>query len=150
MTYVSVFDDTGNGSQDDCSFYSLAIEFLEAACLLHATPPIHYNYAIVIYYLAGHSAELLLKAFLYRRSVPISQLKKLGHNLEELISTAREHHLPNQLSLSHVLKLAQAYSTKEFEYRRHAKMIFPDSDLLLDEVSRLAREVFQTITHNAT
>lgn len=146
MTLTDIFDADGDGSEDDGSLYSLSVEFLEAARLLHATPPTRINYSLVIYYLLGHSAELLLKAFLYRRNVSIPQLKKAGHNLERLVGMAKENGLPNTLSLPGISQLATAYGRKELEYRTHSRKTFPNLDLLIEEIVYLSSVVFDTIS----
>jgi hypothetical protein len=145
MTCLGIFDEDGDGSQDDGSLFSLAGEFMEAARVLYSTPPTHINYSLVIYYLVGHSAELYLKAFLYRKSASISQLKDVGHNLERLVTMAQERGIPETLSLPHVRQLGAAYKDKDFEYRKHAKKTFPDLDLLIDEVRHLSTVVFDSI-----
>ncbi len=63
MTLVDIFRAEGDGSQDDGTLYSLSDEFLEAARVLQATPPTRVNFSSAAYYLLGHSAELILKAF---------------------------------------------------------------------------------------
>ncbi|MEJ1958500.1 MAG: hypothetical protein WDM70_02780 [Nitrosomonadales bacterium] len=66
MIYAKIFEAEGDGSQDGGTLYSLSDEFLEAAVVLQNTPLNCVNFSAVTYYLLGHSAELMLKAFLYR------------------------------------------------------------------------------------
>ena len=78
MCYSEIFDAVGNGSQDDGTLYSLSDEFLEAARVLQATPPTRVNFSSAAYYLLGHAAELMLKAFLFKHEVSIVELKKIA------------------------------------------------------------------------
>lgn len=145
MPRISIFEACGDGSQDEGSLYSLSGEFLEAARLLRATPPTRTNFSLVIYYLAGHAAELMLKAFLYRQAMSVSQLKILGHDLEKLVMQAREKGLSDKAMLPNIRQLASAYMNKDFEYRKRAKRTFPDLDLLIEEVNNLQSVVFDNI-----
>jgi hypothetical protein len=71
--------------EDEATLLSLSTEYLEAAKVLHSTPPTKVNYAIVIFYLLGHAAELLLKSFLHKNGESIVDIKnKYGHNLTKL------------------------------------------------------------------
>lgn len=81
---MSLFDVSGDGSEDEGTFYSLASEYLEAAITLFNTPPTRINYWVVIYYLLGHSAELTLKSYLFDHGETPESLKKVGHDLERL------------------------------------------------------------------
>lgn len=148
MAGKSIFEATGNGGQDEATLYSLAGEFLEAACLLDATPPTRMNCSSATYYLLAHAAELFLKAFLYHRGMTISDLKGLGHNLQRLIAKARDMRLPTTVVLTNVLQLASAYEDKRFEYRTRTKNIVPAIDLLIREVAHLQATVFSCISRH--
>ena len=142
MCYQQIFDAEGDGSQDDGTLFSLSGEFLEAARVLQATPPIRTGYSLATYYLLGHSAELMLKAFLYKHGQTISDLRKLNHDLEKLASRAREAGLPEKVQLDQILHLAGAYKKKSFEYRTRKRKTFPSLDLLTVEIERLQSAVF--------
>lgn len=97
----------------------LKIQPVAASAAAEFTQPI----AFVAYYLAGHSIELSLKAFLLSRGVPITALRKrpYGHNLAALLREARRRKLGRVAKLSRhdvaVVNLLNAcYGTKEFEY----------------------------------
>lgn len=145
MTSKSLFETDGNGSQDHETLYSLSIEFLEAARVLHATPPTRISYSSIIYYLLGHSAELSLKAFLKQRGQSIDELKRIGHNLEELVKQAMKTGLTKNTSLSNVIQLSTTYKDKNFEYRTRKNKNFPQLDLLLKEIEHLQSVVFEHI-----
>lgn len=145
MCYSKIFDAVGDGSQDDGTLYSLSDEFLEAARVLQATPPTRVNYSSATYYLLGHSAELMLKAFLFKHGVPIDELKKVGHDLEKLVSRAKERGLPEKVHLQQVLELAETYKDKSFEYRTRKRKMFPNLDLLTEEIEGLQSAVFDRI-----
>ncbi len=144
MTH-KIFDAEGDGSQDDGTLFSLAAEFLEAARALHATPPVRLKFSSATYYLLGHSAELMLKAFLYKSGQKISALRKLNHDLQGLVSLARENGLTEKTSLTYISFLATTYKKKGFEYRTRARMTAPDLDLLIGEVGALQSAVFDKL-----
>jgi hypothetical protein len=145
MTDLQIFDAEGDGSQDDGTLFSLSDEFLEAARVLQATPPIRVKYSAAVYYLLGHSVELMLKAFLYKRGVPVGALRKLNHDLRAIVANARESGLPEAIRLEHVLQLADAYKDKSFEYRTRRKKLFPSLDLLTEEIDSLQSVIFETV-----
>lgn len=145
MCYQQIFDAEGDGSQDDGTLFSLSGEFLEAARVLQATPPVRIGYSSATYYLLGHSAELMLKAFLYKHGQTISDLRKLNHDLEKLASRAREAGLPEKVQLDQILRLAGAYKEKSFEYRTRKRKTFPSLDLLTVEIERLQSAVFDRL-----
>lgn len=145
MTCVNIFETEGDGSQDGGTLYSLADEFLEASVVLQNTPPIRVNYSSANYYLLGHSAELMLKAFLYRHGVTIPELRKIGHDLEKLVTVSEEKGLPKTVSLNQIRQLAEIYRNKSLEYRERKKKTFPDIDLLTKEIEALQSAVFGKI-----
>ncbi len=145
MCYQQIFDAEGDGSQDDGTLFSLSAEFLEAALVLHATPPVRVKYSSATYYLLGHSAELMLKAFLYKHGQTINGLRTINHDLEKLASLAREKGLPDRVQLTQVCHLAGAYKDKSFEYRTRTRKTFPNLDLLIQEVKALQSAVFDKL-----
>ena len=145
MDISEIFEAKGDGSEDDCTLLSLSDEFLEAARVLQETPPIRVNYWSATYYLLGHSAELMLKAYLYKHGQTINDLRKINHDLEKLVTRAREKGLPEKVKLNHVLHLAGAYNDKSFEYRTRKKKSFPPLDLLTEEIERLQSAVFDRL-----
>lgn len=146
MSCQKIFNAEGNESQDDGTLFSLASEFLEAARVLLATPPSGVGYSSAAYYLLGHSAELMLKAYLYKHGQTISDLKRLNHDLEKLASRTRESGLPDEVLLDQILHLAAAYKEKSFEYRTSKQKTFPSLDLLTDEIDMLQSAVFDRLS----
>ena len=142
MIYQNIFDAEGDGTQDDGTLFSLSAEFFEAALVLHATPPVRIKFSSATYYLLTHSAELMLKAFLYKHGQTIRGLRKINHDLEKLASLAREKELPERVQLTQIGSLACAYKDKSFEYRTRTKMTLPNLDLLITEVKALQSAVF--------
>lgn len=145
MTISDIFKAEGDGSEDDGTLYSLSDEFLEAARVLQATPPVRVNFSSAAYYLLGHSAELMLKAFLYKRKLSIGELTKIGHDLKKLVNRARENGLPETVHLQQVLKLADTYKDKCFEYRAQQRIAVPNLELLMEEIESLQSVVFDNI-----
>lgn len=142
MCGQDIFDSEGDGSQGDGTLFSLSVEFLEAARILRATPPIRVNCSSATYYLLGHSAELVLKAYLYKHGKTIGDLRKINHDLKKLVILARLEGLSNRVSLEQVLKLAAVYKEKSFEYRTKEKKVFPTISLLIGEIEGLQAVVF--------
>jgi len=106
-------------------------EFSEAAHLVHreALPLL----SAPAYYLLGHSIELLLKAFLLGRGVPLKELKskRLGHDLDVLFRRAIDHQLGREIHLYQVDRgviheLNIEYSWKRFEYICTGPIHIPD------------------------
>ena len=145
MSHTAIFEAEGDGSQDDGTLYSLSGEFLEAAMVLQNTPPIRVNYSSASYYLLGHAAELMLKAFLYGHGVTMPELKKMGHDLGILVTTSIEKGLPKTASLNQIRQLAEIYREKSLEYRERKKETFPNIGLLTEEIKALQAAVFEKI-----
>jgi len=145
MCYQQLFDAEGDRSQDDGTLFSLSGEFLEAARVLQATPHVRIGCSSATYYLLGHSAELMLKAYLYKHGQTISDLKKLNHDLGRLASCAKEAGLSEKVQLVQVLLLAGAYKEKSFEYRTRKSKKLPSLDLLTVEIERLQSAVFDRL-----
>lgn len=145
MFYQDIFNAEGDGSQDDGTLFSLSGEFLEAARVLQASPPVRLGYSSATYYLLGHSAELMLKAYLFKHGQTIKDLRKINHNLSALSSLAREAGLSSSVSLEHLLKLASEYKEKSFEYRTRRKKTFPTISLLIEEIEMLQAAVFDEL-----
>ena len=142
---IGIFDTKGDGSEDDGTLYALSSEFMDAAIVLQKTPPVRVNYSSVAYYLLGHSAELMLKAFLYKNGKTIDDLIKISHDLEKLVSLVRENGLPEIVQLNQIRHLAVAYKDKSFEYRTKNKKSFPPIDILIEEIERLQAAVFDKL-----
>ncbi len=117
-------------------------EFSRAGNLVHRKA--HPRLSAPAYYLLGHSIELLLKAFLLGRGVPLQELrsKRLGHNLDALFERARYHQVGREIHLSQVDRgvlhlLNIEYSLKRFEYICAGPIHIPEWSLLQSLSSKL-------------
>lgn len=132
--------------EDEATLYSLSSEYLEAATVLLNTPPTRMGYTLVIYYLAGHAAELMLKSFLFKHGDTIEILaKRYGHDLKLLVKRARSKGLPSTVSTEYIQSFASTYTRKRTEYRQKRFRTFPPLDLLLLEIKRLHSYVFNHV-----
>ncbi|MEP1447618.1 MAG: hypothetical protein ABJK37_16045 [Paraglaciecola sp.] len=141
---MSIFDYEGKGEGDEATFFSLSGEYLEAAITLNNTPPTTVNYWIVTYYLLGHAAELSLKSYLFKHELKTGDLKKIGHDLSELLNKAKEYS-PKDFELKAIHELSHIYKGKDLEYRCKKKQTFPAVDMLIDEVKKLQSIVFNEV-----
>jgi len=137
-------------SEDEASFFSLAAEYLEAAEILARTPSTRLRVTMVIRYLLGHSAELLLKSLLHKHGVSLKDLKDnkiYGHNLSKLVKQAKAMKLIGSEALHSVEAFSKTYSSKHTEYRQNVAMQFPSLDSLMREVRELEAQVFDHVAH---
>jgi len=139
---VNIFDYEGDGSEDEVTLYSLSSEYLEAAKTLDSVPPTKVNYGIVTFYLLGHAAELSLKSYLFKKSLSVQDLRKVGHDLDSLLSKASELGLK---SFSSIRDLSPIYKSKKLEFRQRSRETFPAVDSLIEEISELHSIVFDHI-----
>lgn len=95
-----------------------AQEYYRAYELLQKQHPRLTEYFAVKYYLLCHSLELTMKAWLRQRSAKYAELKKLGHDLENIMQALyKKHKLLFDAKSQAMIKLVnQHYSQKEFEY----------------------------------
>lgn len=142
MGFWQKFHSIGDGEQDDATLYSLANEFFEAACALQEATSLRVDVAIPIYYLLGHSAELTLKAFLYKHGFDIKELMKIRHDLEALIISARDNGMSEKVDVVQILELSLIYKNKNLEYRKRNGVKFPNILLLTNEIKSLQATVF--------
>jgi hypothetical protein len=134
------------GQEDDLSLFSLSAEYLHSAEILMNAPVTKINVSLVIYYLLGHAAELLMKSFLYNAGLPIKQIKKnFGHDLDKLVIEVQSIGLHPPLALPQILALDKYYKAKNTEYRQLKAKAFPSKDLLLEEIRALSSRVFNQI-----
>ncbi|WP_413489955.1 hypothetical protein [Shewanella baltica] len=139
---MNIFDYEGDGSEDEVTLYSLSSEYLEAAKTLDSVPPTKVNYGIVTFYLLGHAAELSLKSYLFKKSLSVQDLRKVGHDLDSLLSKASELGLK---SFSSIRDLSPIYKSKKLEFRQRSRETFPAVDSLIEEISELHSIVFDHI-----
>jgi hypothetical protein len=132
--------------EDEYTLFTLSQEFLSAAKILYNTNQIELNHNSVAYYLAGHSAELALKSYLFKKGESIEDLaKRFGHDLQLLIKIARLNELPSYCETGNIMKLGNIYKKKRLEYRLNNKLIFPPLDLLIEEVDCLNSYMFENM-----
>lgn len=97
-----------------------AREFTQAAQLVVQASP--GTFSTAAHFLASHSIELSLKAFLSGRGVPLDELAfKYGHKLDELLDKALSLKLTRILSInadeqSTIRMLGQHHSAQRFRY----------------------------------
>ncbi len=144
----SPFDEVGDGSEDDATFYSLGAEFLEAAWVLMNVSPTRLGYAAPTYYLIGHAAELFLKAYLSTKGVPVKELKGAGHDLSKLLTSAKQRDFPLVDDLPQLTMLSLMYNQKRFEYRGRRKLELPSLEALFVEAKNLERNVVNWFPSN--
>ncbi len=133
---------------DETSFYSLAMEYLQAAEILVDTPATKINVSLVTIYLLGHAAELFMKSCLYKSGVPLRELKiDIGHDLEVLVAKVQAVGLHPPLELPYLLSLSRSYKEKSTEYRQLKAMSLPPTDLLLHEVRMLSSRTFNQVAN---
>ncbi|UAA37872.1 hypothetical protein KIH87_14380 [Paraneptunicella aestuarii] len=130
--------------EDEATFFSLSSEYLEAAETLNKIPPTKVNYWIITYYLLGHSAELSLKSFLFKRGMSLKELRKIGHDLFELLDKAKNHGIQD---FNSIRSLSPIYKSKKLEYRQRNIESFPPIDNLILEVKELHLMVFESISY---
>lgn len=142
---MSIFDYEGDGTEDEATFFSLSGEFFEAAETLNRVSPTKVNYWVVTYYLLGHSAELTLKSFLFKKNTPLKELRGIGHDLSALIDKANEHGIQD-LNLASLRIMAPIYKAKKLEYRQRNREEFPPITSLIQEVKELRSIVFNHVS----
>lgn len=95
-----------------------AQEYYAAYELVQRQHPKLTEFFAVKYYLLCHSLELTMKAWLRHRGVTYTEMKKLGHDLEKIMTVLYEQHqlLFSAESQAMIRIVNQHYSQKEFEY----------------------------------
>jgi hypothetical protein len=112
----------GPWNSSPIGFHRYASEFAKYAWEAHAA--LGGQFSPVPYYLYGHSLELVLKAFLLARGVPMADLprkRKLGHELAKILLKAKTLGLEQTVPLAahwepEVRKANAYYAGKGFEY----------------------------------
>ena len=83
---------TQDPAQDAISYSELSLEFMESAKVLAAqgdsTFQIKRDHFFPFFYLAAHSIELMLKAYLSAMGLTERQLKQIGHDLGDACKVA--------------------------------------------------------------
>lgn len=81
-----------------------------------------------VYYLFLHGAELALKSFYYLKAQNHKSLKRVGHNLSELINIVETHNIkdiyPEYQKLKDCLTVVSSiYNDKQLEYYKKTTLI---------------------------
>ena len=141
-------------------FHRFASEFLNAANSVN----IETSFSPARYYLYCHALELILKAFLLTKNVPMAELKKprkLGHDLDKVLNRATQLGLEDlvQITVAHEneVRKANGYYNgphKGFEYFEVIPAFtgykdLPDIDVLADLTSTLVAQL-EEVCLNAT
>jgi hypothetical protein len=97
----------------------------------------------VKYYLAAHSLELFIKAFLRNNDNSLSALKQFGHSLTRLLCAVEKYEQWDQFQVTAeertaVEMLAPYYCGKEFEYIITGYKEYPPLKHLVDLNKRLS------------
>ena len=119
-------------------FLRFSSEYLRAATIIHQKDP---TLITPVYFLACHSIELAMKAYLLARGQKLAHLKNaLRHDLEalhKLAITQSPPEFPSSPELVAILKLVGAYyKEKQFEYIEVGFKTLPTIDDLLTQASR--------------
>lgn len=100
-----------------------------------------------VYFLLGHSLELLLKSILLANEIPLSQLKKkYGHDLEKAARkvievTDGDISILVTTAFGMIAMLNKEYRAKNFEYRVTGAVRLPDAERVLELNSSLLKLV---------
>lgn len=95
-----------------------AIEYYAGYELIQKQEPGVTRYFAVKYYLLCHSLELTMKAWLKKHGETYVDLKRLGHDLERLMTVLHDKYdlSFDTISQDMIRTVNQHYSQKEFEY----------------------------------
>lgn len=95
-----------------------ALEYYSAYELVQKQHPKLTEYFSVKYYLLCHSLELTMKAWLRHNGATYTEMKKLGHDLEKIMSVLHDEYslLFSAEGQAMIRLVNQHYSQKEFEY----------------------------------
>ena len=110
-----------NQRSSPLGYWNLAHDFFEAADIVRKRIEVEVKISSPTYYLYAHAIELTFKAFLRCKGIEVKELKKFGHNLEELLHEAKGKDLAThtQLTLKQtaVIKYINlTYNGKNLEY----------------------------------
>lgn len=130
---TTIYDDPNRTTPIGLCRY--ACEFLEAALAADGKMGHRDGFEIVapipVLFLVGQSIELVLKAFLLSRGVPLRKLRyDYGHNLHRSLRKAKELGLPTLVELapdelSTIEVLDGLYSSKQLQYIVTGAKTFP-------------------------
>lgn len=109
-----------------------AVEYYSSYELIQVQRPKFTDYFSVKYYLLCHSIELTMKAWLRKKGVTNTELKRMGHDLEKIMTVLHDNYnLLFDAKSQAMIRIVNAhYSQKEFEYSVRGAKTVPDiSDL---------------------
>lgn len=105
------------------------------------------------YYLAGHSIELSLKAFLFGNNYSVSDLRKrkYGHDLESLLDEAIKNDFENECALSfheklNLERLNNYYKEKELEYLESQIYALPEMQKAVELAGKVSNKLARFIS----
>lgn len=134
-----------------------AFEFLEAARTIDDKIGAQDGYEVVppipVLYLAGHSIELSLKAYLLSKDVTLHEVRQLGHSLHACLRKAKELGLLDIVNFTGqetgaVEILDGLYSTKQLEYIVTGHKHFPIFGPMESFSVKLFNAVAETVGFN--
>jgi hypothetical protein len=136
-------EETGMARTTSLALLEHAKDFIEAADVLDVPG---YQHLRPTYYLYGHGIELALKAFLRGAGMSISDMKKIGHDLERAVEEAnklslRDHCVLESNDLDAINLLNVYYRAKEFEYTVAGSKTVPQTS----QLGRIARQLLDTL-----
>ncbi|MCC7288990.1 hypothetical protein IT414_01180 [bacterium] len=116
-----------------------AVDYYAGYELIQNSEPDFIKLFAVKYYLLCHSLELIMKAWLKKKGATYFEIKKLGHNLEDIMAVLHsKHNLIFDASSQAMIRLVnQHYSNKEFEYSLRGSKTVPVISDLADTVRLL-------------
>jgi HEPN domain-containing protein len=119
----------------DAEAFLLAARTLDESGKVEASAP--------KYYLACHSVELILKAYILTHGGKEAQLREIGHDLTEALSRATERGLKPKDERTETLieMLAPYHLEHRFRYRRTGYITLPVLDEACEIVDHLIKQI---------
>jgi HEPN domain-containing protein len=110
-------------------FWAFSAQYFLAAEAVRGAPG--RELSMPIRQLYGQSIELALKAFLLKRGLPLVDVRALSHRLKDILTSARQRRLGNEVKLSvHdvalIVLLNDSYSTHRFRYIESGSSRLPE------------------------
>jgi len=117
------------------------------------------NFSPVRTYLACHSLELALKAFLSLKKLSLQELSggAYGHNLQSILHKAEEHGLADSVAdiseyRENIQRASRYYAEKVFEYPAVGEALMaypgnPNTDVLIEAAAVLVESLYDQCLH---
>ncbi len=149
MATYTIKVETGHYHMSPFAFISYAEDFYEA-CISHTTKR---PFSPTSYYLASHSIELSLKAFLLLQGISRDALRKksLGHDLHKILKKCKELGISQYFNITdkhshNIEKLNKWYWRKGFEYFEIQNLVDSHKELPdLVDAQTLASELITSL-----